>query len=96
MAFLKVKNRAISTLESGVSDTDTSWTVATGEGVKFPGSGDFHITCEDEIVKCTARSGDVLTVIRRIGVFAPLHQRVGQADAEVWGSVLGGDFLLGL
>ena len=61
MAFLKVKNRAVSTLASGVSDTDTFWTVATGEGVKFPGSGDFHITCEDEIVKCTARSGDVLT-----------------------------------
>ena len=64
MAFLKVKNRAFSTLASGVSDSDTSWTLATGEGAKFPTSGDFHVTCEDEIVKCTSRSTDVLTVVR--------------------------------
>ena len=32
MSFLKIKNRAFSTLASGVSDSDTSWTVATGEG----------------------------------------------------------------
>jgi len=64
MAYLKVKNRAISTLASGVSDVETSWTVATGEGSKFPTTGDFHLTCEDEIVKCTARSSDVLTVTR--------------------------------
>lgn len=64
MAFLKVKNRAFSTLASGVDDTTTSWTVATGEGALFPTTGDFHVTCEDEIVKCTSRSGDVLTVVR--------------------------------
>ena len=64
MAFLKIKNRAFSTLASGVSDSDTSWTVATGEGAKFPTTGDFHVTCEDEIVKCTSRSTDVLTVVR--------------------------------
>lgn len=79
MAFLKVKNRAASTLASGVSDTATTWTVAAGEGSKFPGSGDFHITCEDEIVKCTARSGDVLTVTRaQEGTSAASHG-AGQA-----------------
>lgn len=64
MAFLKVKNRAIGSLASGVSNTDTAWTLASGDGDKFPASGDFHITCEDEIVKCTDRNGDILTVIR--------------------------------
>lgn len=64
MAFLKAKNRAESSLASGVSDTDTSWTLATGEGDKFPARGDFHVTCEDEIVKCTSRTGGVLTVVR--------------------------------
>ena len=64
MAFLKIKNRAFSTLASGVSDVATSWTLATGEGTKFPTTGDFHVTCEDEIVKCTSRSDDVLTVVR--------------------------------
>ncbi len=64
MAFLKVKNRATSTLASGITDTDTTLTVATGDGSKFPSSGDFHITIEDEILKCTARSGDTLTVTR--------------------------------
>jgi len=64
MAFLKVKNRAISTLASGVSDVATEWTVATGEGALFPTTGDFHVTCEDEIAKCTSRTTDVLTVVR--------------------------------
>jgi len=64
MAFLKVANRAISSLASGVDDAVTEWTLATGGGALFPTSGDFHVTCEDEIVKCTSRTGDVLTVTR--------------------------------
>lgn len=74
MAFLKIKNRAFSTLASGVDDTTTSWTLATGEGAKFPTAGDFHVTCEDEIVKCTSRSTDVLTVVRaQEGTSAAAH-----------------------
>ena len=64
MAIYNITNRAYSTLASGVSDSDTSWTLATGEGARFPSSGNFPVTCEDEIVLCTARSGDVLTVTR--------------------------------
>ena len=64
MAFLKVKNRAISTLASGISDSDLSLTVATGEGALFPSTYPFHITIEDEILECTNRSTDVLTVTR--------------------------------
>lgn len=62
--FLKVKNRAVSKLASDVSVEATEWTVATGEGDKFPSTYPFHITCEDEIVRCTSRTGDALTVIR--------------------------------
>jgi len=74
MAFLKVKNRAVSTLASGISDSDLSLTVATGEGALFPTTGDFHVTCEDEIAKCTSRTGDVLTVTRaQEGTAAAAH-----------------------
>ena len=64
MAFLKVKNRAVSTLASGISDSDLSLTVAAGEGALFPSTYPFHVTIEDEILECTSRSTDVLTVTR--------------------------------
>lgn len=62
--FLKVLNRAFSTLASGVNAGATTWPVATGEGVKFPSTYPFHVTCEDEIVECTNRVADALTVTR--------------------------------
>jgi len=78
MAFLKVKNRAFSTLSSGISDSDTTLTVATGEGSKFPDSGNFHITIEDEILECTSRSGDVLTVTRGAESTTPAPHSAGK------------------
>lgn len=65
-------NNAYSTLASGITDSATSITVATGEGARFPspsGGDHFYATLIDasnnlEIVKCTARSGDTLTVTR--------------------------------
>ncbi|MBA7709518.1 hypothetical protein ES703_118437 [subsurface metagenome] len=74
-SFLQVKNRAVSALAAGISNSDLSLTVTTGEGSKFPAPGNgFHITIEDEILKCTARSGDVLTVTRaREGTAAAAH-----------------------
>ena len=89
MAFLEVKNRSISSLASGVSDTETSWTVTTEEGSKFPASGDFHITCEDEIVKCTARSGDVLTVTRaQEGTSAASHDAGQSVELRVTAGII--------
>ena len=72
MAFLQIANRAESTLDGGISDADLSLDVAAGEGANFPTSGDFHITiCVEgfpetniEIVKCTSRSTDELTIVR--------------------------------
>jgi len=63
MVFLSVKNRAESTLASDITATAVSLTVATGEGTKFPASN-FHITIDDEILLCSSRSTDVLTVVR--------------------------------
>lgn len=65
-------NNAFSTLNAGISDSATSITVASGEGALFPsptGSDYFYATLIDtsnnlEIVKCTSRSTDVLTVVR--------------------------------
>jgi len=72
--FLVPKNLAESTLASGIDDDDTSLTVATGEGAKFPSTYPFHITIEDEILRCTNRSADVLTVLRaQEGTAAAAH-----------------------
>ena len=64
---IKFSNNAAATLADGINDTATSITLATGQGGLFPslGSGDyFYLTVGSEIVKATARSGDVLTVVR--------------------------------
>ncbi len=64
MPFLQIENRAISTLLTGITNVATTWVLAAGEGSKFPSSGDFHVTCEDEIVTVTNRAVDTLTVTR--------------------------------
>jgi hypothetical protein len=67
-----LKNNAFGYLSSAVTDTATSIILTTGTGANFPnvGSGEyFYATISTtggayEVVKCTARSGDVLTVVR--------------------------------
>lgn len=69
---IKVANNAFGTLAASITNSDTSITLTTGQGARFPslGAGDyFYATLIDtsnnlEIVKCTARSTDVLTVVR--------------------------------
>ena len=71
MAVL-IANNAYSSLASAISDTDTTITLATGTGARFPsisGSDYFYATLIDttnniEVVKVTARSSDTLTVER--------------------------------
>ncbi len=62
--FLEVKNNAVSSLAADITDAATSLTVASGEGSKFPSAYPFHISIDDEILSCTNRSSDVLTVVR--------------------------------
>jgi hypothetical protein len=69
---VKFANSAYATLASSINSSATSITLTTGQGARFPslGGGDyFYATLIDtsnnlEIVKCTARSTDVLTVVR--------------------------------
>lgn len=66
------KNNALTTLAGGgVTNVATSLTVATGKGALFPspGAGEyFMFTLDDgvniEVCQCTARSGDVFTIVR--------------------------------
>ena len=70
---IQLKNNAVGRLTSGVSSLATTLTLVSGNGAKFPtltGAQYFPATlirASDsavEIVKVTARSGDVLTVVR--------------------------------
>ena len=69
---IKLSNNAFGTLAASINSSATSITLTTGQGARFPtlGAGDyFYATLVDtsnnlEIVKCTARSTDVLTVVR--------------------------------
>jgi hypothetical protein len=69
---VKVTNNAFGTLSAGINTTDTTITLDSGQGARFPtlGAGDyFYGTIVDtsnniEIVKVTARSTDSMTVTR--------------------------------
>lgn len=56
-------SKEVTTLAANITATATSITVATGEGIKLPASN-FYIEIDDEILKCTSRTDDVLTVTR--------------------------------
>lgn len=88
MTFLNIKNRAKSTLAAGISDSDLSLTVFAGEGVKFPTSN-FHITIEDEILLCTSRTDDVLTIVRaREGTTAAAHSVSTKVQLRVTAQII--------
>jgi hypothetical protein len=67
-------NNATTTLGSSILSTDTSLTVASGQGALFPStsSGYFHVALVDssnnlEFVKVTGRSSDTFTIVRAQG-----------------------------
>ena len=68
MAALTFTNFAESKLAADITDTSPTLRVQDGDGSKFPAQGDFFAVLSDglnsEIVRCTARNGDVLTVTR--------------------------------
>jgi hypothetical protein len=69
---VQLKNNASTTVPLAVSSTDTSLTVLSGTGTRFPelGASDFfYATIQDvsnnfEIVKVTARTDDIMTIVR--------------------------------
>jgi len=72
MALALFANNAFSTLASGINSSAVSLTVTATDGALFPnptGGNYFYVTLIDtsnnlEIVKCTSRSTDVLTIVR--------------------------------
>ena len=62
--LLVVKNRAFSKLAAAITSGATTITVTAGEGANLPSTYPFHLTIEDEIVSCTNRATDTLTVVR--------------------------------
>ena len=62
--FMNAKNFAQSTLASGITASDTSLTVQSGDGAKFP-TVPFNVVLSGvEIVSVTAKNGDVFTITR--------------------------------
>jgi len=71
--FLVVKNRTYGILSAGINDAVTSLAI-NGDGSIFPSTYPFHITIDDEILSCTNRSTNTLTVVRaRQGTSAAAH-----------------------
>ena len=74
MSTIVFSNNANTTLQSGINNTATSLTVALGTGAEFPSPGAgqyFVLTLNDvasglvyEVMHCTSRTGDTLTVVR--------------------------------
>jgi len=72
-AWLNVKNNAESALATAITAAAATLTLVSGEGSKFP-SSNFNITIDDEILTCSSRTGDVLTVTRaQEGTSAAIH-----------------------
>ena len=77
--WLQAKNNASSTLASDITDSDTTLEVASGEGARFPSLYPFHISVDDEIMECTNRSGDTLTITREAESTSKAAHRAGAA-----------------
>jgi len=87
-------NNAASTLAAPISNSATSVTLASGTGALFPnpsGSQEFALTFNDaatglltEIVYCTSRSGDTLTIVRAEESTTALSWLAGDLAANLW------------
>jgi hypothetical protein len=59
-----INGQAETTLSSSINNSVTS--IAVTDGSVFPSSGNFRIRCDSELMLCTARSSNTLTVTRGI------------------------------
>jgi hypothetical protein len=58
----RLANNAFTTLDGNINNSVTSIDVT--DGSVFPATGNFRLTVSQEIMLCTARSGNTLTVVR--------------------------------
>jgi len=103
---LKITNNAFATIPSAVTSIATSLTVTGGQGARFPtlgGSDYFHATLVDvtgnyEIVKVTARTDDVMTLVRgqegTLAIPFPANSRIELRVTAENISILNQDVLL--
>ena len=111
MSLFVWQNNASSLLASGITNVQTTVTVTSGQGSLFPtpGSGQIAVcTIEDvsgniEVVYCTGRTGDTLTIIRgeesttalAFASGSRIEQRVTMGILEALLQKNGGDTLSG-
>jgi hypothetical protein len=103
---LKVANNAFATIPGAVASTTTSITVSAGQGARFPtlGTGDYFfatlidVTGNYEIVKVTARTDDVMTLVRgqegTLAIPFPANSRIELRVTAENISILNQDVLL--
>ena len=90
MSYLNVKNRAKSLLAAAMLSTDTSLTITTGDGTKFP-VVPFHITITDEILEVTTVATDTFTVTRAVeGTTAAAHSVGDTVQLRITAAVIQG------
>jgi len=87
--MLQIKNFAKSTLAAGITATDTSLTVATGESTKFP-DAPFRIIIDNEIIEVGAKSGDTFSSLTRgvEGTTAAAHAAGASVELRIFASIL--------
>jgi len=65
-SWLQAKNNASSLLAAGIDARQNTLAVKSSEGSRFPSVFPFRVTVENEIMECTNRVDDVLTVTRGV------------------------------
>jgi hypothetical protein len=87
----QLANAPITALDGSIDGSQTTLTVL--DGTVFPAVGNFRLSIEDEILLCTSRSSNTLTVIRgqegtsgaSHASTTPVSQRVTAGAFETWG-----------
>lgn len=64
--FLKLTNRGVSSLATTIDDSELVISVQSGDGALFPSTFPFHVSVGAEIMSCTGRATDALTVTRGV------------------------------
>jgi hypothetical protein len=81
--FLSKKNNAGGTLASDMAIDANTLTLDSGQGAIFPASN-FHVSIVDEIMLCSSRDGDVLTVTRGVdGTAAAAHTTADSVQLRI-------------
>lgn len=71
--FSNIKNNCASVLNISITSSDTSVQLVAGSGTTFP-VAPFYCSCEYEVMYCSGKSGDTLTVARgQDGTLAAAH-----------------------